>query len=109
MHCRGSRGHESWMRAFGLRNVHMGLRSRYGMFKHRRPQQIHQESATLAALALVSAMVRDNTNPSEVAFWKNRLQDRTLLTALAMYPDHARRMFGHVPVMRKSLPQLSLI
>ena len=54
-------------------------------------------------------MFDDKTTPSELAFWKNRLADRSLLSAIGMYPAEARKIFGPVPVMRKDILQLGLI
>jgi hypothetical protein len=54
-------------------------------------------------------MLKDNTNPRELAFWKNRIQDRTLLSALRMYPEQAKNIFGAVPVMREDVIQLGMV
>ncbi len=54
-------------------------------------------------------MFGDNRDPSELAFWRNRILDRTILSALKMYPDHAKEIFGAVPVMRGNLVQLGMI
>jgi hypothetical protein len=54
-------------------------------------------------------MFADDSNPSELVFWKNRLSDRTLLLAIDMYPDRARHIFGPLSVMRKDVLQLGMI
>ena len=54
-------------------------------------------------------MYKDNTVPSEIKFWKNRIKDRSLLSALDMFPEYANDIFGVVPVMRRNVLQLSII
>lgn len=54
-------------------------------------------------------MLEDNTDPSELAFWKSRLVDHSLLRALKLHPEHATRIFGAVPVMRGNILQLGII
>lgn len=54
-------------------------------------------------------MWSDNTKPEQLAFWKNRLVDGSIVSALRMYPEHAKNIFGAVPVMREDVLPLGLI
>ncbi|HXI85698.1 MAG TPA: hypothetical protein VNL17_16590 [Verrucomicrobiae bacterium] len=54
-------------------------------------------------------MFGDKTDPHELAFWKNRLADRSILSALTTYPEIAKSIFGPVPVMRADVLQLGII
>ena len=54
-------------------------------------------------------MFLDDTDPSELAFWKTRIVEQSILSAIKIYPDQARRIFGAVPVMRANMLQLSMI
>src|SRR6185436_10089232 len=47
--------------------------------------------------------------PTTLSFWKNRLLDQTLLSAIKAYPAHAREIFGAVPVLQPNVLQLGLI
>jgi hypothetical protein len=54
-------------------------------------------------------MWSDNTKPEQLAFWKNRLVDGSIVSALRMYPEHAKTIFGAVPVMGEDVLLLGLI
>lgn len=54
-------------------------------------------------------MCCDDTDPRALSFWKARLIEGNLLNALRDYPEHAKRLFGPVPVMKGNLVQLGMI
>jgi hypothetical protein len=54
-------------------------------------------------------MASQKSDPRELSFWKERLLDRTILSALKIYPEQAKRIFGPVPVMRGDIFQLGMI
>lgn len=51
----------------------------------------------------------DITDPGELVFWRKRLTDGTLLSAIKTHPNEAKRIFGLEAVMQGNLLKLSFI
>jgi len=46
---------------------------------------------------------------SELEFWRKHLLGQTLLKALSLYPDSAKRMFGDAAIRRENILELGMI
>jgi hypothetical protein len=51
----------------------------------------------------------ESRDPSQLAFWKSRLIDGSILHAIKSYPGPAKEIFGVAPVLRGNLFQLGMI
>jgi hypothetical protein len=54
-------------------------------------------------------MFTDSADPRRIKFWRNRFKDDSLMYAITVFPEHAKRIFGALPLMRQNILELRLI